>query len=107
MTYSVRHGTAPAPLQQHIEGQVSGLTRFNERLVQADIILDHDGHRHIAELRLQTSTDTHFARSEAADWRSAMDITVDKLRRQLTRDKEKRLRRTPLDEPGGYQGGEE
>lgn len=117
MTYSVRHGDAPAPLQQHVEDQVAGLARYFERLVEADIILDQEGHRHIAEVRIHTTTDTHFARSEAADWRIAMDVTVDKLRRQLTRHKEKLIRRGPTrvpaseepasEETGGYEGGEE
>ena len=93
ITLSVRHGDVPEPLKQHAQMEVEGLARFFERLVEADIVLDQEGHRHIAEVRIHSSSDTHFASTEADDWRSAVDGTIDKLRRQLTRHKEKLIRR--------------
>ena len=63
MTFSVRHGDVPDRLRQHAESEVEGLAKYFERLVEADIILDQEGHRHIAEVRVHTSTDTHFATS--------------------------------------------
>ncbi|HET6340638.1 MAG TPA: ribosome-associated translation inhibitor RaiA [Gemmatimonadota bacterium] len=89
MTFSVRHGDVPDRLRQHAESEVEGLSKYFDRLVEADIILDQEGHRHIAEVRIHTSTDTHFAASAADEWRKAIDATVDKLRRQLKRHKEK------------------
>ncbi|HET9581759.1 MAG TPA: ribosome-associated translation inhibitor RaiA [Gemmatimonadota bacterium] len=89
MTFSVRHGDVPERLRQHAESEVAGLSKYFDRLVEADIILDQEGHRHIAEVRVRTSTDTHFAASAEDDWRKAIDATVDKLRRQLKRHKEK------------------
>ncbi|HUP00316.1 MAG TPA: ribosome-associated translation inhibitor RaiA [Gemmatimonadota bacterium] len=93
ITLSVRHGDAPEPLKQHAQSEVEGLARYFERLVEADIVLDQEGHRHIAEIRIHSSNDTHFASTEAEDWRSAVDGTIDKLRRQLKRHKEKLIRR--------------
>ena len=95
MTFSVRHGDVPDRLRQHAEREVEGLSKYFERLVEADIILDQEGHRHIAEVRVHTSTDTHFATSAADDWRKAIDATVDKLRRQLKRHKGKLEQRGP------------
>jgi putative sigma-54 modulation protein len=89
MTFSVRHGDVPDRLRRHAESEVEGLSKYFDRLVEADIILDQEGHRHIAEVRIHTSTDTHFAASAADDWRKAIDATIDKLRRQLKRHKEK------------------
>lgn len=89
MTFSVRHGDVPDRLREHAESEVEGLSKYFDRLVEADIILDQEGHRHIAEVRLHTSTDTHFAASSADEWRKAIDATVDKLRRQLKRHKGK------------------
>lgn len=98
MTFSVRHGDVPDRLRQHAESEVEGLSKYFERLVEADIILDQEGHRHIAEVRLHTSTDTHFATSAADEWRKAIDATVDKLRRQLKRHKGKLEQRGPTRE---------
>lgn len=90
MTFSVRHGEVPERLRDHAEREVEGLAKYFDRLVEADIILDHEGgHRHVAEVRIRTSNDTHFAATEAGDWRTAIDETVDKLRRQLKRHKGK------------------
>lgn len=89
MTFSVRHGTVPDRLRDHAEREVEGLAKYFDRLVEADIILDQEGHRHIAEVRIHTSNDTHFAATEAGDWRTAIDQTVDKVRRQLKRHKGK------------------
>ena len=98
MTFSVRHGDVPDRLRQHAESEVEGLAKYFERLVEADIILDQEGHRHIAEVRVHTSTDTHFATSAADEWRKAIDATVDKLRRQLKRHKGKLEQRGPTRE---------
>ncbi|MGH7571291.1 MAG: ribosome hibernation-promoting factor, HPF/YfiA family [Gemmatimonadota bacterium] len=89
MTFSVRHGEVPDRVRDHAEREVEGLAKYFDRLVKGDIILVHEGHRHIAEMRIHTSNDTHFAASEAEDWRMAIDRTVDKLRRQLKRHKGK------------------
>lgn len=94
ITLSVRHGEAPESLKSYVEQEVGGLARYFERLVEADIHLDQQGHRHIAEIRIHSSNDTHYASSEATDWRSAVDPTIDKLRRQLKRHKEKLIRRS-------------
>ncbi|MGH9323829.1 MAG: ribosome hibernation-promoting factor, HPF/YfiA family, partial [Vicinamibacteria bacterium] len=87
--FSVRHGEVPDRVRDHAEREVEGLAKYFDRLVKADIILVHEGHRHIAEVRIHTSNDTHFAASETDDWRIAIDRTVDKLRRQLKRHKGK------------------
>ena len=80
----------PDVLKDYVRQEVDGLSKYFERLVEADIILTQEGHRNIAEVRIHSSNDTHFASSEAGDMRSAVDGTVEKLKRQLQRHKEKR-----------------
>ena len=91
VTLTTRHGEASETIKQFAHDQVEGLARHFDRLVEADIILDHEVHgdRHIAEVRIHTSNDTHFASAEAGDFRTAVDQTIEKLRRQLWRHKEK------------------
>jgi len=93
ITFSSRHGDLPDALKEHARLEVEGLSRYFERLVEAHITLDQEGHRNIAEVRIHSSNDTHFASSEAGDMRSAIDGTVAKLKRQLQRHKEKLNRR--------------
>src|SRR5688572_23343271 len=93
ITFSSRHGDLPDALKEHARQEVEGLSRYFERLVEAHITLDQEGHRNIAEVRIHSSNDTHFASSEAGDMRSAIDGTVAKLKRQLQRHKEKLNRR--------------
>lgn len=95
ITLSSRHAEVSDTLKQYVRSQVTGLSKYFSRLVEADIILDQEGHRHIAEVRLHTSNDTHFARSENGDMRTAIDGTIEKLRRQLERHKGK-LNNHPL-----------
>ena len=40
MTFSVRHGDVPDRIREHAESEVEGLSKYFERLVEADIILD-------------------------------------------------------------------
>lgn len=92
ITLSVRHGEATDAMKEYVRLEVEGLTKYFDRLVEADITLDQEGHRCIAEIRIHTSNDTHFARSESGDQRSAIDATIGKLKRQLKRHKEKLTR---------------
>ena len=84
---TVRHGEANDGIKEYVRSEVGGLSKFFDRLVEADIVLDQEGHRFIVEVRLHTSNDTHFASAEAGDFRTAIDQTVDRLRRQLERHK--------------------
>jgi putative sigma-54 modulation protein len=93
ITFSSRHGDLPDALKEYARQEVEALSKYFDRLVEADITLDQEGHRNIAEVRIHSSNDTHFASSEAEDMRSAVDGTVAKLRRQLQRHKEKLNRR--------------
>ncbi len=93
ITFSSRHGDLSDALKEYARQEVEGLSRYFERLVEADITLDQEGHRDIAEVRIHSSNDTHFASSEAEEMRSAIDGTVAKLKRQLQRHKDKLNRR--------------
>lgn len=93
ITFTSRHGDLPDALKEYARQEVDGLSRYFDRLVEADIVLDQEGYRNIAEVRIHSSNDTHFASSETEDMRSAVDGTVAKLKRQLQRHKDKLNRR--------------
>lgn len=91
--FSSRHADLPDALKEYAQREVEGLSRYFERLVQADITLNQEGHRNIAEILIRSSTDAHYARSEDLDMRTAVDGALAKLKRQLQRHKEKLNRR--------------
>ena len=93
ITFTSRHGDLPDAIKEYARQEVEGLSKYFDRLVEANIILDQEGHRNIAEVRIHSSNDTHFASSETEDMRSAVDGTVAKLKRQLQRHKDKLNRR--------------
>jgi putative sigma-54 modulation protein len=93
ITFTSRHGDLPDAIKEYARLEVEGLSKYFDRLVEANIILDQEGHRNIAEVRIHSSNDTHFASSETEDMRSAVDGTVAKLKRQLQRHKDKLNRR--------------
>jgi len=93
ITFTSRHGDLPDAIKEYARHEVEGLSKYFDRLVEANIILDQEGHRNIAEVRIHSSNDTHFASSETEDMRSAVDGTVAKLKRQLQRHKDKLNRR--------------
>lgn len=94
VSLTVRHGDVAEALKQYVQEETEALSKYFDRLVEADIVLDQEGHRHLAEIRVHTSNDTHFASSEDGDPRTAIDATIAKLRRQLKRHKQKLGRRS-------------
>lgn len=99
ITLSVRHGDVPDSLKQYVREEVEGLSKYFGRLVEGDIILDEETReRYIAEVRVHSSNNTHFACSEAGDFRTAIDETINKLRRQLKRHKGKLQNHMPREE---------
>ncbi|MDX1623287.1 MAG: ribosome-associated translation inhibitor RaiA [Gemmatimonadota bacterium] len=98
ITLTVRHGEVSDTLKGYVRDEVEGLSKYFQRLVEANIFLNQEGHRRIAEVRVHTSNDTHFASSEDDDFRTAIDDTVAKLRRQLKRHKGKLNNHVPKEE---------
>ncbi len=97
VSLTVRHGEASDTIKEYAREQVEGLARYFERLVEADIVLDHETHgdRYVAEVRVHTSNDSHHASAEGGDFRTVIDQTTEKLRRQIVRHKGK-LQQRPL-----------
>ena len=115
ISLSVRHGEAPEAVKEYAREEVAGLTKWFARLVGADVTLSQEGHRHIVEVRLSGAHDVHVASAEATDFRLAIDETIDRLRRQLKKRKEKfseylpkeeRERRATLARHAGGEGDE-
>jgi ribosomal subunit interface protein len=68
------------------------LTRYHRRISRIQVILDEQHQEFSAEMIVHVDTGATLVCRESADgYRSALDFLMDKMERQLKRDKEKHL----------------
>ncbi len=92
-----RHTGISAHLRTHVAEKVSKLDRFNDHIIEGEIVLSHDSIDHVAEGKVHLAHATLTAKGKGGDMYSAVNELVDKLLVQLKRH-EGRLRtrkRTP------------
>lgn len=92
---TARHFDLTPDMKSKAEEEMDGLTRFYDRIVSAEFILDAERHRRLAELRVKVSTTTITATGETDDIYSAMGQAVDKVKAQLKKYKGKLKEKKP------------
>jgi len=85
--------TASAELTEHVRSKVSGLTRFNDRIVGAEVYLKLDYHdknqNKTAEIKLQVPGNDLFAEERSDAFEKSINEAVHKLEAQLRKLKTK------------------
>ena len=89
---TARHFEMDPGLKQYVEDKVSHLSHYFDRVDEAHVVLEAEGHRMIAGVTVHASRAVISSEQEATDIRSAFDRAVDKVERQIRRYKD-RLRR--------------
>ena len=92
---TARHFDLTQEMRERAETEMDGLSRYFERIVSAEFILDAERHRRIAELRVKVYKETLTATGETDDMYAAMGMAVDKVKGQLKRYKGKLKERKP------------
>jgi putative sigma-54 modulation protein len=95
---TARHCDPDAELRRHVEEKVSHLGRYFDRVDEAHVVLEAEGHRQIAEVIVHASRTVVSSKQAAEDLRSAFDLAVDKVERQIRRHKD-RVRNTKHADP--------
>lgn len=88
-------------LKQFIKDEVSGLTRFNEDILGADVVLSFQNPTNsvkIADITLNIPGLTLNAKDETEDFKKSITSSVEKLQRQLQTAKSKKSTRPRLDD---------
>lgn len=89
------HFTADKKLVDFIEEKVEHLRHFYENIIEGEVFLRIDKNNHhenkVAEIRLNTPGKILFAKEQCNTFEKAAGKTVDSLKRQITRHKEKRI----------------
>lgn len=86
---TTRHTEMEPDLKKYVEGRVSRLSRYFDRVDEAHVVLAAEGHRKIADVTVHASRLTVSSEQSAADLRSAFDRALDKVERQIRRHKER------------------
>ena len=86
---TARHFEAPVALKRHAVEEVSRLSKFYDGIVDCHIILNREGNKEEAEVRVGVYGKNLVARETTNDMAKSVDGAVEKLRRQLKRYKRK------------------
>ena len=90
VSVTFRHTQPTAALKRYAEQKIQRIGKYFEHPVEAHVVLAVDGkERQLAELELRTRGTTILAKEEHHDLYAAIDLALDKVERQITKQKEK------------------
>lgn len=92
---SARHFDLTEDLREKAEAEMDSLTRYYENIISADLVLDLERHRRLAELKIKVYNQTIAASAESDDMINSIATAVDKVRSQLLKYKGKQKDKKP------------
>ena len=88
--YTFRHMNASDRLKEHTTNKLGRISRFEDREMNVQVTFDHEKHRKSVEFQVSGAHGTFVSHEQRDDLFEAIDLAIDKLDRQLSRDKSKR-----------------
>ena len=92
---TARHFDLTPELKEKAEAEIESLQRYFGNIVSAELILDTERHRRLAELRIKVYKDVLAATAETDDMYNSIAAAVDKVKGQLKRYKGKLKEKKP------------
>ncbi len=92
---SARHFDLTEDLKEKAEAEMDSLTRYYENILSADLVLETERHRRMAELKIKVYNQTITASGESDDMVNSIATAVDKVRTQLLKYKGKQKDKKP------------
>ncbi len=86
---TARHFDLDAGLREHVESKMEHLAHYFDRVDEAHVVFEQEGHRKIADVTVHASRVVVSSEQSADDFRSAFDRAVEKVERQIRRHKER------------------
>ncbi|TDI85549.1 MAG: ribosome-associated translation inhibitor RaiA [Caldithrix sp.] len=86
---TARHFKAPNNLKEFAEKKVQKLKRYYDGIIVCDILLDHEKLTQIADISIKVYGQNLKAVEKTEDIFKSIELSVDKLERQLKKYKEK------------------
>ena len=94
VTVTARHMELTDSIRDYAEKKVRGLNFGYPRITEAKVIVDAQPHGHIAEILIfGTNHVTIEADTEHKDLYAAIDLTLEKVERQMRKEKTRNLKR--------------
>ncbi|MFH1007363.1 MAG: ribosome-associated translation inhibitor RaiA [Candidatus Latescibacterota bacterium] len=82
---TARHFEVSDALKDRIHKAAEKLERFDERIIDCDVVMEVQRHRHTVEILLNAHSHALQGKGEADDMYLAIDTAFEKLERQLKR----------------------
>jgi len=92
---TARHFDLTTNIKEKAEEEMERLTRFFDNIVSAELILDKEKHRQLAELKINVYNQTISSSSDTDNLYYSIEVAVDKAISQLKKYKGKLKQRRP------------
>jgi putative sigma-54 modulation protein len=92
---SARHFDLTAEIRSKAEAELDRLTKFFDNIISAELVLDAEKHRRLAELKVSVFNNTIAGSGETDDIYTAIEVAVDKVVKQLKKYKGKLKEKKP------------
>jgi len=92
---TARHFDLTAEMKERAEADIDGLSRYFENIISAELVLDTERHRRIAELRVKVFNNSITGTGDTDDMYNSIGVAVDKVKGQLKKYKGKLKERRP------------
>lgn len=86
---TARHFDLDPDLKAYVEEKVAHLSHYFDRVDEANVVLEAEGHRRRAVVTVHASRVVLSSEQEAGDARTAFDKAIDKVERRVRRHKDK------------------
>ncbi len=94
---TARHFDLTPEIKAKAEEEIDGLTRFFDRIVSAEFVLDAERHRRSAELHVKVHAHTLSGSAETDDIITAISAAADKVKARLKKFKGKLKDKDPAE----------
>jgi putative sigma-54 modulation protein len=95
VTVTGRHMEMTEALKTHIDGCIGKLETHFDQVIDADVVLDVQKHRHIAEVNVHANGLRIHSRESSQDMYASLDAVMTKLEKQIRKYKERINRHQP------------
>ena len=92
---TARHFDLTAEMKERAEEEMDRLTRYFDNIVSAELVLDTERHRRMAELKVNVYNSTISGTGETDDMYNSIAQAVDKVKGQLKKYKAKLKHKKP------------
>jgi len=92
---TARHFDLTAEMKARAEEEMESLTRYFDNIVSAELVLDTERHRRLAELKVNVYNNMISGSGETDDMYNSISAAVEKVKGQLKKHKGKLKHRKP------------